>query len=168
MKKTIIIIFLILFFTSLFFVLNNDKFNVEYNFNNDVENSYTYSNFIKKEELVVINLWASWCKPCLEEIPLLNNLKKKYPTEINFISFSYDKDTLKAIEAHTKNNFSWEETSVVDYKYKKSLKDFFNDNKTIIIDELPRTIVLKNGKILKRFDGKVNLIEIIKFIDENK
>lgn len=28
---------------------------------------------------VVINYWAQWCKPCLEEIPELNALAEKYP-----------------------------------------------------------------------------------------
>ena len=28
--------------------------------------------------VVLINFWASWCGPCREEMPLLNDLHKKY------------------------------------------------------------------------------------------
>jgi thiol-disulfide isomerase/thioredoxin len=30
------------------------------------------------DKIVVINLWATWCKPCIEEMPELNNLVKKF------------------------------------------------------------------------------------------
>lgn len=28
--------------------------------------------------VVMINFWASWCAPCIQEMPLLNNIHKKY------------------------------------------------------------------------------------------
>lgn len=29
-------------------------------------------------QVVLLNFWASWCKPCLEEMPLLNKLHNQY------------------------------------------------------------------------------------------
>jgi len=31
-----------------------------------------------KGEVVVVNLWATWCGPCREEMPLLDGFAKKY------------------------------------------------------------------------------------------
>lgn len=31
-----------------------------------------------KGEVVMINFWATWCGPCLQEMPLLNELYQKY------------------------------------------------------------------------------------------
>lgn len=38
---------------------------------------------------VVINYWAQWCKPCIEEIPQLNALDRKYD-EVTVLGVNYD------------------------------------------------------------------------------
>ena len=40
---------------------------------------------------VLLDLWASWCMPCIEEMPALQELKKRYPADkITFLSVSVD------------------------------------------------------------------------------
>ena len=40
---------------------------------NDLEN------FIKESQKpTIINFWATWCKPCIEELPYFQSLSKKY------------------------------------------------------------------------------------------
>ncbi len=45
--------------------------------------------FVMLEELrgsyILVNFWATWCKPCVREIPSLNNLSKIYSKNDNFI-----------------------------------------------------------------------------------
>jgi thiol-disulfide isomerase/thioredoxin len=38
---------------------------------------------------VVINYWAQWCTPCIEEIPQLNALDVKY-TQVTVLGVNYD------------------------------------------------------------------------------
>ena len=58
-------------------------------------NTVTKDNF--KGKITVINFWATWCPPCVEEIPLLNNLKKKMsdlPFELISINYAEDRQTI--------------------------------------------------------------------------
>lgn len=47
---------------------------------------------------VVINYWAEWCKPCLEEVPELNQLAAHYSQQVAVLGVNYDavaEDTLR-------------------------------------------------------------------------
>ena len=48
-------------------------------------------------QITVINFWATWCPPCIEEIPSLNRLKKKMadvPFELISINYAEDDKTI--------------------------------------------------------------------------
>lgn len=50
-----------------------------------------------KGQVTVINFWATWCPPCVEEIPSLNRLKEKMkglPFELISINYAEDKKTI--------------------------------------------------------------------------
>lgn len=70
----------------------------------------------------LINYWAIYCKPCIEEMPQLNKLKKKYDSKMNFIALAEntcEKDNLKGfIETHPFDFYNLENA----YEYKKTLK----------------------------------------------
>ncbi len=50
-----------------------------------------------KGKIIYIDLWATWCGPCLQEMPAFEALKAKYKnnTEIVFLSISIDDDREK-------------------------------------------------------------------------
>jgi len=45
-------------------------------------------------KVVVLNFWATWCAPCLDEIPDLNRLQNKYPDDLVIISISDEERSL--------------------------------------------------------------------------
>ena len=47
--------------------------------------------------IVVVNFWASWCGPCREEMPLLNELHKKYePLGFTVLGVNVEEDARNA------------------------------------------------------------------------
>lgn len=49
-----------------------------------------------KGKYVYIDVWATWCAPCIKQIPYLQKLEKRYHNKnIVFVSISVDKDRVK-------------------------------------------------------------------------
>ncbi len=57
----------------------------------------------KRGKLTVINFWATWCTPCVAEIPYFNELAKNYP-EINVVAIHGPKT--QDPEKYIKDNWS--------------------------------------------------------------
>ena len=49
-----------------------------------------------KGQYLVVNYWAAWCKPCIEEIPELNELD--HESNIRVIGMHYDKPKLDELQ----------------------------------------------------------------------
>ena len=47
---------------------------------------------------IVINYWAKWCKPCIKEIPELNELDKHY-SQVTVLGVNYDGATGEELAA---------------------------------------------------------------------
>ncbi len=60
--------------------------------------------FFNKKKLYLLNFWATWCAPCLKEIPELIELKKKYRDEVDVIFISVDANPKKVIPKFLKKN----------------------------------------------------------------
>ena len=51
-----------------------------------------------KGELVLVNLWATWCVPCVKEMPALDRLQTQLPGKLTILAISEDRqgDTVVA------------------------------------------------------------------------
>lgn len=51
-----------------------------------------------KDKLLVLNLWATWCGPCLEEMPALEQLQVNLPDKLVVIAVSEDRGGAKVVK----------------------------------------------------------------------
>ena len=50
------------------------------------------------KKIILVNLWATWCPPCREEIPVLNALQDKYGPD-KFLIVSIMEDSAPSLDA---------------------------------------------------------------------
>ncbi|MDQ3010872.1 MAG: redoxin family protein [Acidobacteriota bacterium] len=95
-------------------------------------------------KVVVINFWATWCGPCLTEMPLFEKVQAKYKDdrEVVFLALSTDEDR-ELVPSHLKQyKFN------LPVAYAEHLNDFFS------VNSIPTTIILDSkGEIAFRQAG---------------
>jgi len=67
--------------------------------NNEIDVSLFYG---KK---TIVNYWATWCGPCIKEMPEIENLQKQLHEKMNFILVS-DEETQKILDFEKEKNFN--------------------------------------------------------------
>jgi len=97
-----------------------------------------------KGKLVFIDLWASWCLPCVQEIPYVKQLVQRYAgKQIVFKSISLDKQIVTWRKAIAKYAVKKEDNYLLMNANKTS---FYKQNSN---NEIPRLMLIgKDGKII--------------------
>lgn len=76
-------------------------------------------------KVVIIELWATWCGPCIKEMPKIPGLKNSNPN-IEFYSISLDKTSDKMKKFVEKNKYDWPIVFGGDEETNKELWEYFN------------------------------------------
>lgn len=62
-----------------------------------------------KGKVLFVNNWASWCPPCIAEMPSIHELKSKLKgVDVEFVMVSFDQDREKSMKFMTKRNFDFD------------------------------------------------------------
>ena len=103
----------------------------------------------KKQGIFIINFWATWCPPCIKEIPELLDLKKNHAKEIDlfFVSMDFNIDAVmpKFLKKNKFDNMS-----------------IFQDSKMKLSEQLgvkilPTTLILdKSVNEIARVEGYID------------
>jgi peroxiredoxin len=97
-------------------------------------------------KVVLINFWATWCPPCRDEMPSLNELYKRYKNQgLIVLAISTDRSDSGVIDFLSKHPVDFGVISDPDAKTSRQYKVF----------SLPTTFLLdKNGVVVKRYLGE--------------
>jgi len=101
---------------------------------------------------VVLNFWATWCQPCVEEIPLFIRLQQEHP-DIALVGISMDElDQEAQVQAFArKHGMNYR----VVLRQGEDFETMVNSIDPEWIGALPATFVFKDGK---RVYSKIGLI----------
>ena len=92
---------------------------------------------------VVLNFWATWCPPCIEEMPTLVQLQKDLGNQVTILAVSEDADDAaykQFVRDHNVDLLTVRDTRRVNEVY-----GTFKFPETFVID--------RNGKIVRKFIG---------------
>ena len=116
------------------------------------ENGSTVSLNDFKGKTVVLNLWATWCAPCVTEMPDLNTLQKRLKDKgVEIITVSMDRSIEKAQAFYKKTGIDalplyWDSTRSLGFD--------------LGFNGLPATIIVNtNGQEVARVSGPLDWLD---------
>jgi thiol-disulfide isomerase/thioredoxin len=112
-------------------------------------------NIISKEyknKFLLLDFWATWCPSCVNEMPILKDIAKKYKKSLNFVGINIEVD-----KSHNDiTNFV--KSNNINYFISSNDKDLGSDLMNILtnVRVLPYKILFdKNGNYVKHYYGAV-------------
>ena len=111
---------------------------------------------ITSEEYIVVNLWATWCTPCIEEVGYLQKLNDL--DEFIVVGLLIDDSETNAIEFIKEYNLTYKNI-LSEEKVESVISQFFWSG-------LPTTLLLsKNFIVINTFNGPITDEMIIDYIN---
>ena len=95
------------------------------------------------DKIVLLNFWATWCGPCVGEMPAFEKLKAEYGSDVEIICVNCMEDT-KTVDQFVKENGY---TFNIGYDTDGLIEKYYPT------EGIPYTLVINKGKIYKIFVG---------------
>ena len=113
----------------------------------------------KGNKAILIDVFATWCPPCIEELPILKELREKYKNDFEIVSVLFEKDKPKeeVLQFIKEHSIQYPVTvGEENFKLAKELGD---------IQKVPEMFLFtKNGDFVKKFVGKTSKEKLEGFI----
>lgn len=172
-KKSLIIFFYLIISISVFNYWNcaekekPDKLDKKRN-SIHVINTDSLKNIISQNQgnVIFINIWATWCEPCVREFPDIVRIFNEYKNkDVKFLSLSVDSesDIDSLVIPFLKRQNAEFPVYIVDEKSSESIINFLNPDWS---GAIPVTIIFgKNGEQRKFLSGLQHYPELKNYID---
>ncbi|MDD4320071.1 MAG: TlpA disulfide reductase family protein [Acidaminococcaceae bacterium] len=112
-----------------------------------------------KGKPIFLNFWATWCPPCVEEMPFISELYSEYKDKVNFVMVSVD-------NADSKDKVSKfiADKGFLFPVYTAEQADVY---KTYNVQGIPTTYIIDaNGNIAKKHVGGMTKTELKALLDK--
>lgn len=114
----------------------------------------------KGKKVILIDVFATWCPPCIKGIPVLKSLKEKYKDDFEIVSVLFEKDKEKEeiLEFIEKYKINYPITmGEENFRFAKALGD---------VKKIPELFLYaKDGTFIKKFVGETKKEKFEKYID---
>ena len=109
-------------------------------------------------KLLVLNFWATWCAPCVQEIPSLNQFQKKYADKgVVVVAISVDKNPnkYKAFLEKIPVSFATARDASADISAQYGTFQY------------PETYLIKDGRVVHKYGNAENWTneDITRYVD---
>lgn len=110
-----------------------------------------------QDQVILINFWASWCGPCVVEMPVLQDRFEKFKTELIVLAVNAGEDTETAKQFVTDNNLN----------FPVLLDSNGMVQKTYRVRGLPTTFIIdKQGIIRVHHIGGLTELQLDRYLDQ--
>lgn len=92
------------------------------------------------EPLIILNFWASWCRPCLEEFPSLVEFQEKFRGKVAVFGINGDEENPRENALKTQKKYKLNFPSTIDEKALIGEK--------FLINTYPVSIIFYKGKVV--------------------
>jgi peroxiredoxin len=124
--------------------------------------TFQLSNY--RGDVVLLNIWATWCPPCREETPELVNLYKKYRNkDVEFLGVSIDEQGKSVVKPYVKKYHISYPITIDDGHIMKKYGPVMSYPTTYIIDQKGNLRYFATGAVT----GKEVKIRLNSLLDES-
>jgi peroxiredoxin len=98
-------------------------------------------------KVLVLNFWATWCPPCIQEIPSLNAFQKRFAQKgVVVLAVSIDKNPAKYRAFLDKIHVTFETA-------RDPAADISTEYGTV---QIPESYIIRDGKVVRKFGNYEN------------